>query len=192
MRDWITLENADIVMAWATVAGVVVAFFAALFALSQLRMIRKDSRERTRPYVQLDVVPGLHGPGSWDLIIENRGASTALEVVIDAGDFAPLDAEDHIAPILGNYLLTPKTLIPGARRRVMWGFEPRDRDEKAGVLEPREATVSYFDERTASRRWLRRAPYLGDVYPGRCLRSRGLPCPDRGQQAKQRGHARSH
>lgn len=169
MRDWITLENADIVMAWATVAGVVVAFFAALFALSQLRMIRKDSRERTRPYVQLDVVPGLHGPGSWDLIIENRGASTALEVVIDAGDFAPLDAEDHIAPILGNYLLTPKTLIPGARRRVMWGFEPRDRDEKAGVLEPREATVSYFDERTASRRWLRRAPYretftLGDAF----------------------------
>lgn len=153
MHEWITAANADVVMAWASLAGVVVAFFAALFALSQLRMIRKDSRERTRPYVQLDVVPGLHGPGSWDLIVENRGASAALQVVIDAGLFTPLDADDHIAPIIGDYLLTPKTLVPGARRRVMWGLQQTAGNVKAGVLEPREATVTYIDERKAIRSW---------------------------------------
>ena len=58
-------------------AGGMIAFFAAVFALSELRMIRRDSRKRTRPYVQLDVVPGLHGPGSWDLIIE-KGLSRCL------------------------------------------------------------------------------------------------------------------
>lgn len=169
MCDWITNNNADIVVAWATVAGVVVAFFAALFALSQLRMIRKDSRDRTRPYVQLDVVPGLHGWGSSDLIIENRGASVALEVVIDAGKFTPHDADDHIAPNIGNYLPAPKTLVPGARRRVMWGLSHPDQDIKAGVLEPRTATVTYVDERKARRKWLKPRPYretflLGDAF----------------------------
>ncbi len=134
-------------------AGGMIAFFAAVFALSELRMIRRDSRKRTRPYVQLDVVPGLHGPGSWDLIIENRVPPQPLEVVIDAGKFIPVDAEPHIAPRLADYLLAPKTLVPGARRRVMWGFHLTDRNLKAGVLEPRQATVTYLDERKARLGW---------------------------------------
>ena len=180
MYDWITKENADIVVAWASIAGVMVAFLAAMFALSQLSMIRKDSRERTRPYVQLDVVPGLHGTGSWDLIIENRGASTALEVIIDAGEFTPQDDADHISPIIGDYLLTPKTLVPGARRRVMWGLSHSDQNIKAGVLEPREVKVSYFDERKARRRWPKPRPYRDTFAVGDAFAPAVFPAPTEG------------
>lgn len=155
MRGWITNDNAAVATAWATFAGVAVAVLAATFALVQLRLIRKDSRERTRPYVQLDVVPGLQGPGSWDLVIENRGASTALNVVVDGGEYTPQVENDHIVPDLGKYLLAPKTLVPGARRRVMWGYSTNDPHIRAGVLDPRDVMVTYLDERHA-RSWLRR------------------------------------
>lgn len=148
MWGWINSDNAAAATAWATIAGVGVAVLAATFALVQLWMIRKDSHERTRPYVQLDVVPGLQGLGRWDLIIENRGASTALSVVVDGGEYAPQDAKDHIVGELAKYLLEPKTLVPGARRRVMWGHA-YDSQIRAGVLEPRDVLVTYRDDRKA-------------------------------------------
>lgn len=138
MYDWITNDNAAVATAWATFAGVAVALLAAVFALGQLRTIGKDSRDRTLAYVQLDVVPGLQGSGSWDLIIENRGASTALSVVVDGGDYSPQDEKDHIVTHLGPCLLELKTLVPGARRRVMWGYATTEPQIRAGVLEPRD------------------------------------------------------
>lgn len=180
MRDWITNDNAGVVNAWATFAGVAVALLAATFALVQLRLIRKDSHERTRPYVQLDVVPGLQGPGSWDLIIENRGASTALNVVVDGGEYTPQDESDHIVPDLGKYLLAPKTLVPGARRRVMWGYSTNDARIRAGVLEPRDVSVTYLDERR-SRSWLgRKRPYRDTFRVGDALAGMVFPAPTEG------------
>lgn len=158
MCAWITSENAEVVSAWATAAGVLVGLIAALAALRQLRMISRDSRDRTRPYVQLDVVPGLQGPGSWDLVIENRGASTAHDVRIDAGTLEPVTDEDHIAHALAVYLATSRTLVPGARRRLMWAFNLPDRGVRAGVLEGRTARVSYRDEQ-GMRRWRPSKPF---------------------------------
>lgn len=152
MCSWIANENADVVTAWATAAGVLVGLIAALAAIRQLRMISRDSRDRTRPYVQLDVVPGLQGPGSWDLIIENRGASAAHDVRIDAGTLEPVDDEDHIVGALSVYLATPRTLVPGARRRLMWAFNLPDRGIRAGVLEGRTVQVLYRDEQGMRRR----------------------------------------
>ena len=180
MSNWISTDNADVVVAWTTIAGVAVALLAALAAVRQLAMIRRDSHERTRPYVQLDVIPGLQGPGSWDLIVENRGASTAHEVVVDGGVFKPLDAEDHIAPVIGQYLKTPKTLVPGARRRVMWGYERDDLKLRAGVLEPREVQVSYLDERRARRWWRRRRPFTDTFTVGDAFGSAVFPAPSEG------------
>lgn len=147
MCGWITRDNADVVTAWATAAGVVVALVAALAALRQLRMISKDSHDRTRPYVQLDILPGLQGPGSWDLILENRGASTARNVLLAAGDLEPADSEDHIVKPLISYLSKPRTLVPGARRRLMWAYRLEGRGIRAGVLEERRVHVSYSDQR---------------------------------------------
>lgn len=158
MCSWITTENAAVFSAWATAAGVLVGLVAALAALHQLRMISRDSHDRTRPYIQLDVVPGLQGPGSWDLIIENRGASAAHDVRIEAGTLEAADDEDHIVGPLAVYLATPRTLVPGARRRLMWAYHLPERKIRAGVLEERTVEVSYRDEQGMRRR-RRRDPY---------------------------------
>lgn len=177
---WITKENADVVGAWTTIVGVAAALLAALFAGWQLRMIGKDSRDRTRPYVQLDVVPGIQGPGSWDLIIENRGASAALQVVIDGGEFEPQDEKDHITPELGKYLLRPQTLVPTARRRVMWAYSNNELKIQAGVLEPRDVKVSYLDERKAKSRLGRRSPYTDTFTLDGALGGAVFPSPSEG------------
>lgn len=182
MRDWITNDNAGVATAWATFAGVVVALLAATFALVQLRMIRKDSHDRTRPYVQLDVVPGLQGPGSWDLMIENRGASTALDVVVDGGAYLPQDAQDHIVPDLQKYLLAPKTLVPGARRRVMWGYSLDNPHIRAGVLEPRDVVVTYLDERKATSWRGKKRPYRNTFKVGDAYAPAVFPAPMEGQK----------
>ncbi|MGG5258639.1 hypothetical protein [Phycicoccus avicenniae] len=174
---WITKDNVDVVVAWATLAGVAVGALGVLAAIRQLVLIRRDSHDRTRPYVQLDVVPGLQGPGSWDLVIENRGASTALQVVVDPGVIHPLDRDDHISPVVGDYLETPKSLVPGARRRVMWGYDSGG--VKAGVLEPRHVTVTYVDERLAARRW-RTKPYRETLLVGEALGPAAFPAPFEG------------
>lgn len=180
MWQWITSENAAVATAWATFAGVVIGVVAGFLALCQLRMIVKDSRQRTRPYVQLDVVPGLHGPGSWDLIIENRGASTARNVVVDGGEYGIQDQDDHISPNLGKYLLSPKTLVPGARRRVMWGYSTDDPHIRAGVLQPREVVVTYLDDRKARSRFGRRRPYSDTFVVGDGFAGAVFPAPTEG------------
>lgn len=139
---WITPGNAEVVTAWATVCGALVALGAAVAAIAQLGQVVRDSRDRTRPYVHLDVVPGLHGIGSWDLTIENHGLSTALDVVIDGGDFEQVDEDDYITPHLGEYLLRPKTLVPGARRRIMWSYSTLEPPVRAGIDGPRTITGS--------------------------------------------------
>jgi hypothetical protein len=159
MLHWITKDNAEIVSAWATSAAVLVALVASCIALLQLRHIRKDSRDRTRPYVHLDVVPGLHGPGSWDLVLENKGASTAVDVIVDAGRINPQSKDDNIASTVPQYLLAPKTLVPGARRRIRWGYRLVDEEGneklRMGVLDPHKLTVTYLDE-WRDRFWWRR------------------------------------
>lgn len=157
MFHWINDHNANVWTAWATVATAAIAALAALVALRQLGQIRRDSRDKARPYVQVDVVAGLHGPGSWDLIIENTGASAAVEVTIDAGELTPADAKDHISADLAAYLNAPHTLVPGARRRVMWAYDTNN--TRAGVLRACTARIRYFDERTAKHWWTRLRPY---------------------------------
>lgn len=168
--------------AWATVAGVLIAVVAAATALWQLVQIRRDSQERTRPYVQLDVVPGLQGLGSWDLIIENKGASSAVEVIVDAGRLTPQDGEDHIIPNLSKYLLAPKTLVPGARRRVMWAYDREDLSIRAGVVEPRVLTVTYLDDKKVRSARARRHPYAGTFEVGDLLRGAAFPAPTEGSK----------
>lgn len=180
MCNWITIENADVVVAWATVFGLVVAVAGAASAVWQLVQIRRDSRERTRPYVQLDVVPGIQGVGSWDLIIENTGASVALEVTIDAGELVPQSEGDHIVPNITEYLRAPKTLVPRARRRVMWAYDREDLKVCAGVLEPRIVKVAYLDDKKARSRWGRKHPYRGEFGVGDPLRGAAFPAPTEG------------
>lgn len=155
VSDWVTVANAEVVTAWASIGAAAIAGVAALVGLGQLRMIRRDSRERTRPYVQVDVVPGLQGPGFWDLIVENKGASGAYDVTVEVGALPPADAADHIVEPLEAFLSSPRVLVPGARRRVMWAMQVNG--ERAGVLEAKLVKVRYYDLGNARKQFRKRA-----------------------------------
>lgn len=144
--DWIT-SCAAVVTAAATALLAWFAFTAFRASVAQLRLLSADSARQTRPYVNVDVAPGLHGNGFWDLRIENLGRSIACDVQIDAGPLAARDAEDHISEPLAAFLTRPMTLPPGAKRRVMWRMEaePHDNRTVAGANEDVPVKVTYTD-----------------------------------------------
>lgn len=128
---------ADLLPAWieaiATAVGVVVAIVAIALAYAQLRQttaqVRRasaqeaqDSEEQTRPYIGVDLVPGLAGHSIFDIVIENYGHSTARDVTLDldADEFKAQSAMDEIGPALGRFFSQGFDLAPGARRRVFW------------------------------------------------------------------------
>lgn len=123
------------------------AFTTFSTALRQLELMSQDSDRQTRPYVTVDLAPGLHGSGHWDLTIENTGHSPARHVTIDAGALEPRDDEDHISEKLSTYLRDPFTLHPGTRRRLMWRTEAREGRNEAGGSAHTDITVGYKDDR---------------------------------------------
>ncbi|MDJ0379142.1 hypothetical protein [Cryobacterium sp. PH31-L1] len=139
-----TETPADLVPSWieaiATLVGVVVALAAIVFTVVQLRLTSRQMREtaiqeaqnseaQTRPYVGIDIVPGLAGAGSMDIIIENHGRTTARDIRMSlVGDtFRAQSDGDVIGEALGRLFATGFDLAPGARRRVFWQI-PADKN----------------------------------------------------------------
>lgn len=76
-----------------------------------------DSRRQTRPYVWLEVQPGLSGYDCWDVTIRNTGRSAARGLYITADwPESPDDAAQNII----QRLMTPRSLAPGAHLRTFW------------------------------------------------------------------------
>lgn len=132
----------------------VAALIAALAAAWQVNLLRKQMRDDARPFVVVDVVPSLHGPGAWDLTLHSTGRSMAHKVGVSTEPAAwePYDDEDHITEHLTAYLGRKRDLPPGARHRRMWRYERRK--EKTGELSavagaPAIAivTVTYQDDK---------------------------------------------
>lgn len=143
---WVTAVGAA-VTAVATVGLVVVAHRTLGGAKGQLTLLRAQAEQERRPYVVADIVPGLHGAGTTDLVIANPGRSIARKVIVDIGPLIERHEHDHISGALGRYLTTPKVLVPGARQRVKWhdvGNADTGRDD-AGVIGIVSARITYTD-----------------------------------------------
>ncbi|MBJ8343917.1 hypothetical protein [Antrihabitans sp. YC2-6] len=122
-------------------------------ANKQLQLLREQVDREARPYVVLEVVPGLHGLGSWDLVVRNMGRTIARDVRMDIGDLSRRDEKDFITEPLARYLSAKRILAPSARQRVMWRREPNKevgRPEPAGASQKVSATVTYKDDVGAS------------------------------------------
>ncbi len=143
--EWLT-ACAAILTAAATSLLAGFAFTAFRASVAQLKLLSADSARQTRPYVNIDLSPGLHGNGFWDITIENLGRSIARDVRIDAGPLKPRDAEDHISGRLAEFFARPVTLPPGARRRVMWRMEADERRTVAGADSNVTVNVTYSDD----------------------------------------------
>jgi len=170
---------ADIVAAGAAVVSAFVALGAILIAWGQLRGLRQQIESEARPYVTIQVVPGLQGPGSWDLVVQNLGKSLAHGLTIDVGTVEKRDNADYIAEPLKRFLSTELTLVPGARVRVMWSstFEGTT---PAGVQGSRTATLTYWGESDRERR---RNPFT-ETYPiYDAAAGYGMPAPTEGGRA---------
>lgn len=144
---WVTAIGA-VVTAAATIGLVVVACWTLGGAKGQLTLLREQAERERRPYIVADLVPGLHGAGSTDLVIANVGRSLAREVLIEIGPLAKHNNNDHISDALDKYLTTPKILVPGARHRVMWhhvGNADSGRLD-AGVVGSVSARITYTDD----------------------------------------------
>lgn len=134
----------------------IAALLTALAAVWQVGLLRKQMREDSRPYVVADIVPSLHGIGAWDLVLHSTGKSAAHEVAVftDPADWAPRDDDDHISEHLATYLADKRDLPPGARHRLMWRYEERDKKTNelkavAGAPPAATVTVTYQDEKGA-------------------------------------------
>jgi hypothetical protein len=135
--------------------GAVAALIAALIAWFQLRaasrqvtsaarQARRESEDRNRPYVFVDVVPGLSGNiGVWDLVITNMGGSAASEVrIVLMKDRYRGGSGSYLATKLEKMENTVFTLVPKAHKRMFWIID-RPKSEMQGAPLIGEIKVSY-------------------------------------------------
>jgi hypothetical protein len=155
---------ADLIPSWieaiATLVGVVVALAAIAFTVVQLRLASRQMREtarqeaqnseaQTRPYVGIDIVPGIAGAGSMDMVIENHGRTTARNIRVSlAGDtFRAQSDGDVIGEALGRLFATGFDLAPGARRRVLWQIPADENSTPRGHMgTPISAGIAFVYE----------------------------------------------
>lgn len=124
--DW-----AALVTAAATVALVVavVAWWTARATLAASRraseaaeaaneQARLDSIAQTRPYVYVEVVPGLAGMDTYDVRVFNSGRSAARGLTLDYDSWPA--QPDSIVQALEKMFHTPRILPPGCSLRAVW------------------------------------------------------------------------
>lgn len=135
--------------AWLTSEEALKASRAAADAAREANeQAKRDSIERTRPYVFAQVLPGLAGPGCYDLVIQNLGQSAARRVMWTFSN-PPSQPDDVATPILAM-LRTPRTLPPGASLRTYWRMEEptgfTDGTFEAGMPSAGELRVTYSSD----------------------------------------------
>jgi hypothetical protein len=104
---------------------------------------RFDSVAQTRPYVWVEVVPGLAGPGTYDLRVKNTGRSAARGVRLEFDRWP--DPADDVAKAVRELFETPRTLPPECSIRTMWRLEGNftDGTTEAGLPKSGSISVSY-------------------------------------------------
>ena len=105
-------------MAWAAWQTAKATLEASREANEQAR---RDSIERTRPNVYVELVPGLAGMSAWDIRIANVGASSARALTLDYNPWP--DTLDDVATSVKRLFTTPRTLPPGTSLRAIWRIE---------------------------------------------------------------------
>lgn len=129
----------ELVTSIGTVITVLTALVGTIIGLFNLWSLKKNSIAQTRPYVQASLAVGVQHHGSIDVIIENRGNSTAhnIQFSIDK-DQDQHEAGDYITPLYHNKVFKKKySLAPGARFRWMWA---------AADTNTSETTQKIFDQ----------------------------------------------
>lgn len=134
---------------WITLAGVLVAVGAISLTVVQVvkaaRSVRDAARAdkisslaKARPYVSIEIVTGIGGSSSFDMVVANRGRSTAesIRITPQSGKYDEIGLTPALAQALQRMFEAGFNLGPGERRRFFWRLDPVDADL------PREAQPS--------------------------------------------------
>lgn len=146
-QDAVSAETLPTWIGAIATAAVLVAIVAIVLTYLQVRLTARqirdtaareaqNSEDQTRPYVGLDVVPGLAGPPSFDLLVTNFGRATARRIRIElvGGGFVAQSLADEIGPALERLFAGPFDLAPGARRRVFWYMPDQVNSQSRGAV----------------------------------------------------------
>lgn len=143
------VAGAAAVAAAASVITALAAIGALWVAHKNLRHLVEDSRDRTRPYVYLELVPGLWGSAAVDLIVANFGESMAYDVSLEFKNIdwdAPLTAgePDEVRPFIEKGLVGKSMVIPPhGRRRFAWQHQSDESQPRKGMPHVCDVTVTY-------------------------------------------------
>ncbi|WP_217428057.1 hypothetical protein [Microlunatus speluncae] len=94
---------------------------SAVAAQAANEQARLDSIEQTRPYVFVEVVPGLQGAGCWDVRIANSGRSAARNLTLDYEHWS--QNPDDVGTAVRELFETSRALPPGCSIRAVWRLE---------------------------------------------------------------------
>lgn len=112
-------------------------------AKQNLPHLCEDSRNQTRPYVSVSIVPSIGGTSAWDLVIVNSGKSAARDLTVKVSAWPE---DDTVITALRNMFDTPQTLAPGMSIRTYWSLgeskKPKNVDP-VGFLDAVDLTAAY-------------------------------------------------
>ncbi len=102
-----------------------VAVVATFIARSQLKHVRTDSRERSRPMMAAELRRPPHVPGTQLLVVRNYGSSIARQVVVTFDspipDPSPEKAARSVSPFVRRrYAETISVITPGMELSNIW------------------------------------------------------------------------
>lgn len=141
------MNVSEILSGVAAIATVV----AAIVAICSLRLLARDSWDRSRPYVYVQPVPGLWGGGAADLRVVNHGQSLARIVKVEVIDFDwGAAGDDYLIRALDAGIRGRKfDLPPGAAVRFMWRNTSSD-GSRFGMPDEQWVQIRYVDVRNKS------------------------------------------
>lgn len=136
---------------WAGITGVT-ALVTGAVAILTLRSLRRDSTDRTRPVISIEVLPVVLSHGTCELVVHNVGQSVANDVDVT---FNPNVTEDmgQMATFLARrYSQTIPTMAPGRRLTNIYAHWLGDGSEETDEPVPKEfvAKARYADSRGRS------------------------------------------
>jgi len=147
----------------------------------QLALSQEQAQNAARPYVIAEVVPGLTGIGTWDLVLRNVGKMVARRVIGETDVIPKRSDKDYISESLTQFLATPRDIGPDSRVRVFWRTErlgePDNQLElEAGAPPMMEMKVRYED--------IHGNPLDGDFMLDIRAMGQAAPAPGTGQKSQ--------
>jgi hypothetical protein len=135
------------VSAFWTAIGALATVVTGVVAIVTLLALRRDSRDRSRPVIAVDLVPVVLGLGESELVVENVGVGIARDVSVSFDPPIEESMGDLAAYLQRRYSRTIPTMTPGRRLANIYAIARGDGSRELSDPVPAHlsVTVTYTD-----------------------------------------------